>query len=507
MIVVLSTGGIGWLGGFLAHQMSSDRSAAIKTDPGVVQVKTKGKTSSTVLTSPGWKVMEGMPFEEWRNLSDGSLRRAQATLWLTSATPSEVSAAWEELAEQSPKDHHLLDFMMMRWMEVDPNGALEAVRGSEDEYRAWWAWGKIDAGTAMREAKKRKCGHEWRVIQGAGYADPLTAIQLLEENPAYRSPAVNLAIKSGLTDIGWQDSLEFEYDDATLCSWVKQEPQRAMDWAFAHKKLIENKTWQEIINHLDESSRARFLKEIENLPSGKQKLDLQTAIISWTASRDPEEALNLANTSENPEIRGRMLAAVGARMVSDGNTQASLAILSQVFDPELLPTSGNKVVRPNGETWSAVSGDHPLRDWITQLMREAPRQTFETLGKAAADRSAAGGVWHEFSCRQWLTSDMEGFAAYTRDMPAGSQRDSQLQRLVDHISLNPFADREPGNHALALQWAGLISDSAARGSGMNSVIRQWLEGDRTSAEAYFAEDGPATAADRAIYQTMKGDNP
>jgi hypothetical protein len=303
LVIVLAAG---WLSGFLIHRAASPAEVKTAAPPEIPRQSGAREPVVEKFTAPGWGLREGIGLAELRTTAAGARRTAETAMWLTQAGAEDIADWWPALSAESPQDQVLVDLVMVRWMALAPLDALKIVQGTSEEFRAWWSWGKVNAGDAVREAKARRPGFLWRVMQGAGLADPQLAMRLAEENPALAYPAVLVAIKDGLKDQGWQESLEYQFSDSTLQSWSRYEPKQALDWALANSRKLENSTWEELVDRLGESDPDHLDRLIESLPSGKVRELILIAQVGRLAASDLDAAFALAGGTESGPMRNKL---------------------------------------------------------------------------------------------------------------------------------------------------------------------------------------------------------
>ena len=491
LVWVVLVGGLGWLTGHLLHRTISAATTASATGGGA----TGSQSNLTPFTTSGWGVRDGLGLATLRTSPAGVKRTAETALWLGRASAEELAEWWPALAAEKPQDGGLLDLVMERWMELAPLAALSQLAGSPEEFRAWWAWGKVDPGTAMKQAKAFKSGHAWRVLQGAGAGDPLTAIRLVEEHPALGNSTVEQAIIAGLQNLGWRDSLTYRFSSATLRDWAEHEPDRAFEWALAHASKVDSDTWTRLIENLNESDPAQVAQTLASVPSGSTREHLLLAQAAWIAARDLPAALVMVEGAESPLLRNRMLTRIGS------NLAATDPVRSLDLFREVLENGGEeyarRVVRPDGEELLRT-GPSATELWLDQLMVQDPAKVME-ITRAVGDADL-----EDRARATWLTRDFNGYSAVLCELPEGDLRDHELDQVVGFLIQHPLADQPAEAFPQTLEWVAAITQPALRGKRAREVIHAWLQRDAESAAAFCADDGEATAEERVAYHELKG---
>lgn len=488
---VVIAGGIGWLTGHLLHRTALAAAVTAANDAAIAHPS----APAAAFTKPAWGIRDGVGLAAIRDAPAGVKRTAETALWLGHAKAGEIAEWWPTLAAEKPQNRGLLDLVMVRWMELEPLAALARVTGTPEEFRAWWAWGKINPTLALRQAKAFKSGHVWRVIQGAGAGDPLTAIRLAEENPAFAYPAVEAAIKDGLKTLGWRESLEYRFDGSTLRSWADYEPDRAFTWALGHTQKVDATTWSALVARLNESDPEQVPQALAKMPAGLTRQRLQLAQLAWTASHKLDDALLMAAAAESPTARNRMLSLIGSNLVTTDPAR-SLELFREVLENGGYG-SARRVIRPDGES-SSQMGDTPEAEWLDSLLAHDPAKVLEitrTSGDTALEERARAG---------WQARDFAGYTAALRELPEGDPRDRELASVALFLTNNVEPIKVAAVFPDALEWAAAITNPALRSNRAKVVIATWLRRDEDSAAAFFAEDGAATDDQRAAYQEVKG---
>jgi len=496
--------GVAWAVGHFARKANS---APVAT-PVAAEASPRSSSSPrsqpqfAPFTSPAWGISGGLELADLMAMPAGLLRRTETALWLGRARPDELAEWWPALVAEKPQDWALLDLVMIRWMELAPHEALELVAGTPEEYRAWLAWGRINPRLAAREAEARGSGFLWRVLQGAGYGDPITARELIAEYPAFDYPAVTEAIKDGLKNLGWLESLEFAYSGKTLESWAAHEPDKAFEWALANATKVNEETWARLAEALHEGDPGRFSEAMEKFPTGALRQRLMLAQVKFLAARDPEAAISQARAAGSPEQRNHLLATLGPDLTLR-DPRRSLELFREFLDSGGT-SRGMRVIRPNGSSFTG-SSDYAGQEWLRSLIKQDPQTVYELTWEVGVVRE--GFDMHEQARNLWLSEDRKGFAAYLHGQPAGEKRDDALINTATSIVQHSHGVRAPPvgeTMTEVLEWIAAVEETSRREVQTTQMIGEWLQRDAASAAEFFRNGGPATAEQRAIYSKVKG---
>jgi hypothetical protein len=462
----------------------------------------RSQPQSAPFTSPAWGISGGLELADLMAMPAGLLRKTETAMWLGRARPAELEEWWPALVAEKPQDWELLDLVMIRWMELAPGEALDQVAGTPEEYRAWLAWGRINPRLAISEAEARGSGFLWRILQGAGFGDPITARELIEEYPAFAYPAVTDAIKDGLKNFGWIESLEYEYSSRTLQSWAAHEPEKAFEWALANAAKLDDATWAGLAEALHDTDPNRFGEAMEKMPSGAMRQRLMMAQVKFLTARDPDAAIRLALDAGSPVLRNHLLAGLGPDLTLR-DPRRSLELFREFLDTGGT-NPGMRVVRPNGSSFTG-SSDARGQEWLRSLIKQDPQTVYELTWEVGIVRE--GVDLHGQARDLWLGQDRKGYAAYLHAQPPGEDRDDAFINAAKSIEQRSYGSRAPVRETMTevMDWLSAVEEAPRRELQTSTMIGEWLQRDAPSAAEFFRNGGPANEEQRAIYSKMKGE--
>jgi hypothetical protein len=507
---LLAAFGLAWAGGYVARQAESAPAEEPLADETDLRRSAIARSTPLVapFTTPGWGLSGGLELADLMALPAGMLRRMETAMWVGRARPEELAEWWSALVAENPQDWGLLDLLMIRWMELAPDEALAVVAGTPEEYLAWMAWGRINPRLAAREAEARGSGFLWRVLQGAGYGDPVTARELLAEYPAFGYPAVKNAIQQGLKNLGWLEALEFAYDGKLLESWAAHEPEKAYEWALKHDAKISQETWRNLgANHGNDPDR--FNKILETIPSGQMRQRLMLAQVEFLAARDLDAAISFAQSADSPMLRNRLLAALGQELTVR-DPQRSFELFREFTESGGI-NSGMQVMHPNGSSFFPNT-DTPEREWLRSLIKQNPQAAYDLTRETNLSRERVYLHWQVSDL--WLSEDRHGFAAHLHEQPPGVHRDEAFIRAASIIVKQSDGRQLNGTQipvretmAEVMDWIAAVDEAPKREIHSTILIHEWLERDAPSAAEFFGDSGPANSEQRALYSKLKGADP
>lgn len=419
-------------------------------------------------------------------------------MWLPQASAEELRDFWRRLVEGGSDDDTLKNLLMNRWVELAPDEAIAETLNTPDEHLPWMAWGRVNPELAAREAKARKSGQFWRVLQGAATIHPDVVIKLLEESPGYAYPAVTDAIREGFQNDGWQAALEYQYNPRTLASWSRDEPERAFEWALANaSKMMDSSEgpWKNVVPQILEADPGKLDAAIASLAQGKLKSDLVAAKAKALATADPEAALAMADAAEKGAPRDRLIAIIGPTLLETDPVK-SVLLLRELVSKGLMEQT---TVRPNGSSGqmkSWVSGSYD--SWINPLLEKDANAVLDGLSPQVANPLTD----------QWRSHDPEGYGEWVLDLPEGETRNHHCAEMAKNRSQQVRSGTgSTETISLAMEWTARISDAALRDGTTRSLIHHWMTTDRAATESYFGENGSAGAAEKAVFETYRNQQP
>lgn len=440
--------------------------------------------------------------ETLRGLPAGARRIAETALWLSDADAREIAAWYPALLAEKPVDGQLLDLLMVRWMELDPRAALGAVKGREDEERrAWWSWGLVDPEAAIRECEARNAGYQTWIMRGAAFVNPRLAVRLMEEHPAMKFPGVEDSIRLGLQNGSWQDALDYSYSPRVLRQWAQDDPERAFDWALDHAREVEasnegggTSLWATLVAELD---AAQVKEKLATLPPGGLREMMEMALLRKTLDQDVEAALAMAKEQANPDYRSRMLVEIGTAL-GPRDSGRSLELFREFVNGGMAKLE-MEVIYPESSPSLRM---HSMSPWLDYLVKHD--------GPAAMEIARAAGPgpegWENQVAGSWAAADFPGYKSWAAELPEGPANDRHFQSITRELMVIK-GDEEPGPaYQEALQWSGRLSSEEGDHYSL-AVIRNWIEADGASAQAYFAANGSATEEQRRFFKEATKEDP
>lgn len=267
----------------------------------------------------GWGIRGDLSLEEIMRLPVGARRNAEMALWMESATVGELTGRWDELVKSGTWEEKVN--LMTLWAARDAEGALARVKGTEDEAIFFGAFALLDSERAIEWAGER---NEYLLEAGLtslARVDPYRVMGVLKESGGFVHFAVRDGIATGLMKEDPRAALDFIRGEKVhgmlgsyLREWAMVDAVSALDWG-----LQDN--WGEMnecVSFFWEKIPEEFAKRVEELPSGRQKVELLRSQAGWLAKNDPGAAVELAR-EQGKEGREEMLKAIAEEIGGKGH--------------------------------------------------------------------------------------------------------------------------------------------------------------------------------------------
>ena len=389
--------------------------------------------------------------------------------FLATADAEDCKTIYTKWSYPKSMSHHCMDMILLRWAEVDPDGAMKKNRSA-----ALWAWAKSDPNAAL--ARGLANNNATSVIRAIGQDDPERGLELLRQNPAFATSTSWEGIVTGLGRTDCRAAIELALHtgvdlDGTVSQWVERDSHGALAYALAlDDPRQRRRVLTEFFAKLEEKDPERVASLIAELPVGKMREDLRRSLLESFANSDLNRALGIAESIEGSRERSSALRHVAAQ-IAMSDPDAAL---------EILAMSGS------AEDTSIPDG------LVSALVSLRPQETL----KLCRDHEHGAEMWElaQSAARGWVRDDPEEASVWIAEQPEGAVRDMMVRGLVDGITQY---STDPDYSAAAI-WA-LTLDQRRHSSVLTNVFRQWIQADRPAALEGLQMDGiPARIRQRYI---------
>ncbi len=436
--------------------------------------------------------------------AEGRERLEKLALWLPGASPAEMSEMLERLGamKESRTQHMEKELIYQRWVEVDRDGALAAVRKSESYTWLYYrVLGRLHPHEAWEEAQSLDSYEAGSVLRGIAEVDPRLARELLAsstKNKIRNNNNLHMWIADGLARIdprqGWEYALEHGADSGVAVEEsIRADPEAAIAFALgqstAQKRAVA-------LTSLLEQLRLRHPEKVESLlaalPEGRAKWQALARQAGWLAKTDPEAALAHARQVASPVARAviqQELAAAWAR----SRPEEAVSLLKEL-DWSL---SGNEYREPEITT-ARTPENHPGESKATDALFQLADQgrlddalaVAEAVPPGPRREQALGAV-----AAGWPAERVYELSEWLVHQDAPSVREAGAHRIVEHL----LAEAEPDFEAAA-RWASTlpVPDKVER-APLLEVMREWRKRD-TAAAGTMLEELPVPEAVRAALE-------
>ena len=417
-------------------------------------------------------------------------RLGRMSRWLLDADEAELAEVWEGLKYDNETSDAFRKLLMRRWMMLNPEAALAAIRRTQHKEWAWAEWGRIDAVRAFdaveREARTGSVEAAQTALRGLATVNPRKVMDLLERYPNLKDMNVEKAVALGLARLNPREAMLYSEGDymgrgEPLAMWAKKDPDAALAWYLkVGKGRSLTNDFMTLAKTLAQEHPGAIDRLAATLPAGGElRRALMAEHARLLARRDVEAALNLVRTEQDAEAQRELIGHVGAE-VTYRDPQAGIALLREAL-------AGSGAGREDG--WANGTGN-----WFAAFATVVPQEAMELLDQ---DPNTHSDV-RELMARKWREWDEVGFSEWLLDQPPSSQRDSYIGALAN--SLTNGADRD---FESAVDWAAAMHGDGRRRFQLRSVIRNWLGAYPEEARVYL-ESGAAPASAREIFEERGG---
>ncbi len=361
--------------------------------------------------------------------------------YLNEATGDELAEllAWYADRHRSGEYGHL-GFLFVRWLEIDPHGALEAARSLADwnvisQCLQVWIEKDPESAIASLTSEERRQYLPQLVCNLVGY-DQREAARLFLNEVTDRSGIADEKLLAAIVTYFPQRLPELakgaEREDFSLFAreWAKLDPDAALEWAMGIKRYNErNKALAIIYETTYADDRAGLMEVYRELPNGHLRMRLTPVLAKHWVSEDQDEALAWANGLRRRCDRQAAWTSI-AREVVEEDVAAGFAWLAE--KPNLFSKLGtyearseivSAALKANEDTpfraleWLSKAGAHsstvnPFLDrWLD---RAGPATVIEQLKRLSP--GLVRNVVMEYAISQWTLQNLEAAKAFVSEV-------------------------------------------------------------------------------------------
>ena len=414
---------------------------------------------------------------------------SRLSLWMIDASKEDVAAYWRYHQSDENKDYAIGELILVNWTRLDPQGAIAAVAGTQDEPRAWTAWASSDpigALTAVLEQNPRQLD---QVTMGIGEFHPDWLMEHFDDIPSEgRSGALQgLAKWDDVEDpakvLTFLSENGFGLQPKILMLLITRDPWAAYDWVQKNGSMGRNNfgpqmgafdTFAKTIGEQDPELLQRFA---DQAPPGEMKQQLDAALFHNLVKSDPEAARKQALFTESPTVRSERMAEVVEALVHQNPDLAFSTV------EELLQSNPNALqIRTTIQFGDgSTSMNHPavnaIDGMITNLVGSDPERLMNLVMAGDSEDFYSSTLY--LASRRWVANDLDAYADW-----ADRQTDPKISASATNLVINQLNSSGRYEEA-AFKGLSLAGDSPHSGSLTNTLLNwsraapeeamEWLE--------------------------------
>ncbi|MCU0749158.1 MAG: hypothetical protein MUF13_06380 [Akkermansiaceae bacterium] len=508
ILLIAAVSATGFLCGIGAKRMTHGDPEISATDPAGPRQTRSSRLSTDDPQSQGNPVAVAPRLSKLR--SDDTLETLAAldaeslyprlALWMIDASEADIAAYWESVRGQKDRPNDITDLVFINWTRLNPQGAIAAVAGSDQEHYAWWAWACHDPQGALTAALAANPDRVNNVAWGLGEFQAEWLRANWDKIPeAARSNAIR-----GMTK--WDDTdkplevLEFlkkqdaPFNRGIFSTLIRKDPYAALDWMEENQTTVsryygdKESVMRELVETMARSQPDSLQRLADQTPSGELKRKMEAALFDNLVLTDPGAALEQAKSTKAPAIATQRLATVGMNWV-ERDPDKAFEVAAALFKTNPNAMSVETTVEgPDSVSSWHYSNNSTVEELVTALMTKEPARTMELQDPDSQPFGRVANIWAEL--------DVVSYTHWVNQQADPETRDKAASVLVNQlIQEEQFTD--------AAEWA--MSSKTARENLIN-LIHQWNQSDPTEAKKWL-ETTNLTESERANVERFLKRNP
>ncbi len=420
---------------------------------------------------------------------------ARIARWLATVTEQDIAACWAGYQQGKCPDE-ITQLVFINWTRLNPQAAIAAVAGTENERNAWWAWAANDPSSALSAAKAVGREQVSHVATGIGEFDPAWLRAHLGEIPESCRGDAFTRMRKWPTGQDPQTSLKFlkengmGFDDRIFKSLVRKDPWAAFDWLKEnpndyHSFDKRDRRLDVLASTMAQENPEELERLAAGVPVGAARRAMEQALFDHLLETDPAAALESARAVEAPLVAAQRLGQIGLGMIATDLDKA-FEIASEILaaNPGELDIR-NRIEFENGNMWSGNPGK--ASELMNALFEKDREKTLAVMAAQRAGESTLQETFSDFAAK-WAEDDVEGFMDWT-DQQSGITQQASAQQISIKLARR-------GDYSEAIEWAGRGSNV---GYPLTSVLSQWQRTDPEAAAAWV-ESYDLTNEQKAHYR-------
>jgi hypothetical protein len=474
-----------------AHSASASHAAAASAGSGKSAADTPdssaaGKAKSAQQAIPHVRATETV--ESLLAPDDGSLYRRLAN-WMIDASEQDIAAYWAGY-RTGKRSNDLTDLVFLNWTRLNPQAAIAAVAGSDDEHYAWWAWACHDPQNALAAAIAANPDRVNNVAWGIGEFHPEWLRQHFKEIPeSARKGAIAGMQKWGddenpLASLDFMRENHMGFDEGIFKALAQKDPWAAFDWIkanpgrsndpFAEGGTDDGRMY--LLLTTISNDRPEDLKRLaEQTPPGELKRKMEDALFDNLLTTDPAAAIEQAGKTDVPLIAAERYSKIGLSLVSTDPEQA-FEMAQKMF----ATNSGRLGYLNSIEYGSGSSNSESLvsdtYNLISALVAKDPARMLEIAIHEDKEPPETSQTFSHISMI-WMEQDLADFADWVNQQTDPTIREPATDQIISKLS------RE-GQYPEAVEWA-VRSEPIETNSKLPTLLSQWQKSDPAAATRWM----------------------
>jgi hypothetical protein len=417
-------------------------------------------------------------------------------LWLIDASEPEIAAFWQAYKQRPDRTNEITELLFIHWTRLDPQAAIAASAGTEEEQQAWRAWAVHDPSAALRAAIHQD--HLIAsVVRGIGEFQGDWLREHFDEIPEDCKEVALTAMSRGHDSDQAEAMLDFfkehghPFNERLFNKLIQQDPWAAIDWMQNHQDVVieEYGSHEKAMKHLAQTMAELHPDALQRLadqtPNGEAKRNMEAALFENLLKNDPDAARVQAEATKAPLIAAERLAAVGLSLVKT-DPDAALEAAEKLFT--ILPNalgSTTFISYPEGMSWSGS----PLKDaeeLVGRLIDEMPDRLLESISPSTRGLMGTSKPFSELATR-WAKNDIAAYADWLNRQTDPDVRNPAVEVMVDQLSKRDHFQE-------AAEWA---IGSPMMQSSLKGMLHQWHQSQPGGPENWLKTANiPATEKDQ-----------
>ncbi len=422
-------------------------------------------------------------------------------LWMVDASGEEIGSYWDAYRQRENRSNEVNDLIFINWTRADPEAAVTASSGTDDEHYAWWAWACHDPGKALAEVVVRDPERLNNVTWGIGEFHAEWAMKHFDEIPEEARDNIFRGM------VKWDDTadpgaiLDFlsEHgrgtDGRMFRALVRKDPWAAYDRVIGGGGRV-SEPWtgdnsMDVLISTMASAHPDLLERMSQLtPPGELKRKMEASAFDSLLDKDPEAAVELALAQKAPLAAANQLSKVGKSLL-ESDPDRAFEMAERLFDLPQDAVLGRTRVEYSSGT-SSHGGNGGNDGFLSLLVAEDARRTMD-LAMNAGGAESGHHETVELVADSWLQQDLYGFSEWAAELETSPQRTVAINSLVNHLSNESL-------HLEAVQWCA--TEETLR-SSLPWRVQRWAQADPDGARAWVEQADLNPAERISIEQQLK----